>query len=331
MNSITQALLLALLVALPLSAAPVLSSARTAGAPQTASDASALPAVLITGASTGIGRRTAEHLAKNGFFVYAGARKDKDMAELNELENVQAIRLDVTSPEQIAAAVKTVEEAGRGLHGLINNAGVVVMAPLTEVTEEDLDFQMDVNVFGPYRVTKAFSELLIENGGRVSTTGSISGVLTWGLGGPYTMSKHAIEAYTDCLAAELEPLGVRCSVVDPGNFRSRIFDSMVERMKAKGYTGKGSRYEERFRGILEDGIDRSNEADPLPVAEAFLHAMKSESPKLRYLVTPNENQANRTIQAVLRRAVELNRDQKHELSREQLHQLLDRTLDAEGQ
>ena len=180
-------------------------------------------------------------------------------------------------------------------------------------------------------MTKAFSELLIENGGRVSTTGSISGVLTWGLGGPYTMSKHAIEAYTDCLAAELEPLGVRCSVVDPGNFRSRIFDSMVERMKAKGYTGKGSRYEERFRGILEDGIDRSNEADPLPVAEAFLHAMKSESPKLRYLVTPNENQANRTIQAVLRRAVELNRDQKHELSREQLHQLLDRTLDAEGQ
>ncbi|MEM8710938.1 MAG: SDR family NAD(P)-dependent oxidoreductase, partial [Planctomycetota bacterium] len=202
-------LALTLATLLPLSAASLPPAAAIgAGIPQDGTPVAAMAApkraVLVTGASTGIGRRTAEHLAANGFHVYAGARKQADLDALNKLDNVEAIRLDVTVPGDIAAAVRTVREAGRGLHGLINNAGVVVMAPLTEVTEDDLHFQMDVNVYGPYRVTKAFADLLIESGGRVSTTGSISGMVTWGLGGPYTMSKHAIEAYTDCLAAELE-------------------------------------------------------------------------------------------------------------------------------
>ncbi|MEL6431403.1 MAG: SDR family NAD(P)-dependent oxidoreductase, partial [Planctomycetota bacterium] len=148
-------------------------------------------AVLVTGASSGIGRATAERLAREGFHVYAGARKDADLAALDALDNVEAVRLDVTDTDQIAAAVAQVSRGGRGLYGLINNAGVLVMAPLTEVTEADLDFQMDVNVRGPYRVTKAFAPLLVESKGRVLTTGSISGFVTWPMGGPYTMSKHA--------------------------------------------------------------------------------------------------------------------------------------------
>src|SRR5688572_4708369 len=83
-------------------------------------------AVLVTGASTGIGRKTAELLASKGFFVYACARKDADMKELDAIENVQAIRLDVTKQDEIDAAVKTVRDAGRGLYGLVNNAGVGV-------------------------------------------------------------------------------------------------------------------------------------------------------------------------------------------------------------
>src|SRR5215467_13357143 len=84
-------------------------------------------AVLITGASTGIGRKMTEVLAARGFFVYAGARKEKDLAELNAIKNVQAVKLDVTSKEDIAAAVATVEKGGRGLYAVINNAGVAVL------------------------------------------------------------------------------------------------------------------------------------------------------------------------------------------------------------
>ncbi len=295
--------------------------------PQRAISAEPQRAILVTGASTGIGRRTAEHLAANGFFVYAGARKEKDLKALDAIENVQAIRLDVTVEAEINAAVLTITEAGRGLYGLINNAGVAVMAPLTEVTEEDLQFQMDVNVYGPYRVTKAFADLIIESRGRISTTGSISGIVTWGLGGPYTMSKHAVEAYTDVLGAELAPLGVQVSVVEPGNFKSRISASMAERMREKGYTAKGSRYEAQITGLLNRDLSRKEHMDPLPVAEAFLHAMTAEKPQRRYMVTPNQREADMTLQAALRRVAQLNQSKEHALDREALHAMLDGAID----
>ena len=107
-------------------------------------------AVLVTGASTGIGRKITERLAKDGYFVYAGARKDSDLAELDAIENVDAVRLDVTNPAEIAAAVETITKAGRGLYGLVNNAGVGIVAPLVDTKDEDFQWVMDVNVFGPY-------------------------------------------------------------------------------------------------------------------------------------------------------------------------------------
>ena len=92
-------------------------------------------AVLVTGASTGIGRNIPERLASEGYFVYAGARKEKDLEALNQIENVQSIRLDVTVQEEIDAAVATVTDAGRGLYGVVNNAGVAVIGPMIEVKE----------------------------------------------------------------------------------------------------------------------------------------------------------------------------------------------------
>jgi len=283
-------------------------------------------AVLITGASTGIGRSTAELLAQRGFHVFAGARKVADLEALDALENVTAVRLDVTVQADIDAAVKTVADSGHGLFGLINNAGVVVAGPLIEVTDEDLEFQLDVNVKGPHRVTKAFAPMLIESGGRVATTGSISGVVCWGLGGPYTMSKHAIEAYTSVLAMELGPLGVDVAVIEPGNYRSAIMTSMVERMKAKGYTTEGSLFEEQMDGLFGSRLDRGQYKDPIEVAEAFLDFLTSETPQRRYMVVPHEGEARMTISAALGRAVQMNADQPYELSRDELVELLDELL-----
>ena len=113
--------------------------------------------VLVTGASTGIGRKITERLVKEGYFVYAGARKDQDLKDLNAIPNVHSLRLDVTSADDIAAAVDTVTRARRGLYALVNNAGVGLGGPLTETKEEDFHFLMNVNCYGPYRVTKAFS------------------------------------------------------------------------------------------------------------------------------------------------------------------------------
>jgi len=160
-------------------------------------------AVLITGASTGIGRATAERLAAAGYFVYAGARKDADLAELNKIENVQAVRIDVTREDQIDAAVELIEKEGRGLWGLVNNAGVNVVAPLIEADESDFEFLFNVNVFGVFRVTKAFAPLVMESKGRIVNISSISGVLSGGGYGMYAARKSSWKAATTLIGRSL--------------------------------------------------------------------------------------------------------------------------------
>jgi len=283
-------------------------------------------AVLVTGASSGIGRATAELLAERGFHVYAGARSQEDLDALDAIENIEAVRLDVTKQDEIDAAVEQVRAGGRGLYGLINNAGVGVVAPLIEITDEDLFFQFDVNVFGPVRVTRAFAPMVIESEGRISTTGSISGFISSPMGGVYAMSKFAVEAYTDALAAEMAPFGVHVSVVEPGSFGSQIGENMLERTRERGYTAEGSLYEDRMEGILAMLEQKSQQTDPAPVAEAFLHAMGDPAPKRRYMVTPNAIEARFTLMTALRRLVELNQDQQFALDRDELIEMLDAAL-----
>ncbi len=205
-------------------------------APAQESDpASSQRAVLVTGASTGIGRKITEVLAANSHFVYAGARKQSDLDALNQIENVRSIRLDVTVQEEIDAAVETIQNGGRGLHGLVNNAGVFLGGPLTEVTEEELKWMFDVNVFGVYRVTQAFAPLIIESKGRITMIGSISSILSYPMFTQYSMSKHAIEAFADGLAEEMERFDVQVSIIEPGNYISKITNTALNRMADKGY------------------------------------------------------------------------------------------------
>jgi NAD(P)-dependent dehydrogenase (short-subunit alcohol dehydrogenase family) len=284
-----------------------------------------LPAVLITGTSSGIGLRMTEVLSQNGFFVYAGARKPEDLARLDAMENVKSVRLDVTIPSEIDAAVALVEAEGRGLYGLINNAGVAVMGPLIELPEEELDFQLDVNLYGPYRVTKAFANLLIESRGRVLTTGSIAGIVTGPYSGAYSMSKHGVEAYTDALAAELAEFGVQVAVVEPGNYKSKILASMVRRMEARGYSGEGSRYPS-MRDLIRGPLDRSQYDEPDDVALAALDFMSSDVPKRRYMVVPNQGEADLTLRQGMREIAQLNQGHAYSRTRDELVAMLDDAL-----
>lgn len=265
----------------------------------------------MTGASSGIGRKITERLAADGYFVYAGARKEADLRELDAIENVQSIRLDVTRPDEIAAAVEVVRKAGRGLHGLVNNAGVAVMGPLTEMPEDDLRFVVDVNVFGPYRVTQAFAPLIVESGGRITTISSIAGIVSRPPLGAYSMSKHAVEAFGDALAAELEPKGVKVSLVEPGNYRSEISRNAAIRM-----------------GLGPDApmADRSRLKEPDEVAEAVLHALFDPNPKRRYMVVPERREAEVTIAKAIEELVQLNERQPYSYDRDELVRMLDAAL-----
>lgn len=307
-------------------AALLLLSVATPVAAASQAQENAQKAVLVTGASSGIGRHVTELLAAQGYFVYAGARSQQDLEALDALENVEAIRLDVTVQDEIDAAVETVRKGGRGLHGLVNNAGVATLGPLIETDIGELQWLFDVNVYGVYRVTQAFAPLIIEAQGRIVNISSISGVLEWPLGGLYTMSKHAIEAYNDTLALELARFGVGVSAIEPGNFKSDITANARARMAKSGVQRPDTRYAEEWAGGTDRPDDRSQYKEPDEVAAAVLHALFDSNPKARYLVVPNQEEARRTIGEAIKELIELNADQPYSYNREQLIEMIDAAM-----
>lgn len=286
-------------------------------------------AVLVTGASSGIGLLTTQYLAERGFHVYAGARKDADLKRLDAMDNVLAVRLDVTKESDIDATVDLVRRQGRGLFGIVNNAGVAAVGTLETVPDEDVLWMHDVNVMGPLRINRAFLPLLKKSKGRTLTIGSLSGYVTSPSGGAYSMSKFAVEAYTDTLASELSKSGVFVGVVDPGPYRSRGREKVVMDM----LTGNPDLEQEltaEQEAIYQNVKEANDELkEPHEVAEAVVHFLTSDSPRLRYMVAPDEATADVSIRAALQRVVQLNADQPFELSRDELIGVLDQILAAQ--
>jgi NAD(P)-dependent dehydrogenase (short-subunit alcohol dehydrogenase family) len=286
-------------------------------------------AVLVTGASTGIGRNIAERLAREGYFVYAGARKDKDLAALSDIENIQGVRLDVTIQSDIDAAVATVNAGNRGLYGIVNNAGVVVMGLLAETDETELDFVFDVNVYGPYRIVKAFAPMIIESQGRISNISSMAGISSPPAYGVYSMSKHAVEAFADSLVFEMGTVGVRVSVIEPGPYKSSAIASNCNRRSKQGYDPAESLFAELAAELATLCKGDSNYPFPEPdaVADAVMDALFSDHPKARYLAITDRRHAEGMLRDVLKNLVELSGNgHAFSFSRDELVSMLDESL-----
>ena len=282
--------------------------------------------VLVTGASSGIGRNLTEMLAANGYHVYAGARKAEDLEELDAIDNVTAVKLDVTSQEQIDAAVAMIREKGTGLWGLVNNAGVGGGGPVMETSIEDQTWVYKINVEGVYRTTQAFAPLIIESGGRISTTGSIAGTLSPMSYSAYSGSKHWIESFTDSLAAEMEPHGVAVSVVEPGSYKSKIRRSSAARRLEQFEAAGGEVTEEMKQGLQTTAENELAMKEPDEVSEAFMHALFDEKPLRRYLVVPRVDQQESTISKKVEELVQLNQWGPYQYSRDELVKMLDASL-----
>lgn len=293
-----------------------------------AEEASNTKAVLVTGASSGIGLRIAETLSEKGFYVYAGARKTEDMEMLDAMENVSAVRLDVTVDEDIDAAVDFVEDQGRGLWGIVNNAGVLRYSPLLSGPESDIRFTFDINVFGPFRINQAFLPMLLESNGRTAIIGSINGFIPNDSDGGYAASKFAVEGYTDSLAMELAGTGVHVGIVEPGAYKSEIRGKFVTQALVDEGEDDIVIDDETRKALLDFAASNEGMKDPVEVAQAVLHLMSSDAPKRRYMVTPNAEQAAATIRVVMQRILQLNEDQPYSYSRDELVALLDELLET---
>lgn len=249
-------------------------------------------AVVITGASTGIGKACALWLDAQGWRVFAGVRRPEDGEALRAeaSERLTPVSFDVTQEASLAAAARQVEAAlgGAGLSGLVNNAGVAVAAPLEFLPLDELRRQLEINVVGAVASTQAFLPLLRRGRGRIVNMGSVSGRVAAPFFGPYSASKFALEALTDSLRGELRPWGLEVVIVEPGNIATPIWekslaagDQLIARLPpaAHDYYGK-------VIPAIRAYAKRSGEtgASPDKVSRAVSHALTARRPKTRYIV-----------------------------------------------
>jgi NAD(P)-dependent dehydrogenase (short-subunit alcohol dehydrogenase family) len=262
--------------------------------------------VVVTGASTGIGRACALRLDRLGFQVFAGIRRDADAKALKKKAKggLTTLLIDVTEEASISAAAEAVDNAvgEDGLSGLVNNAGVVVPGPLEFLPLADLRSQMEVNVIGQVAVTQAFLPLLRKGQGRIVNIGSIGGRMATPFLGAYSASKFAMEALTDSLRMELKPWDISVSIIEPGSIDTRMWekgqnaaDVLLEKLPQKGH----ELYDPAVAAMRQAAEKTARDAiPPSAVAKAVVHALTADKPRTRYVVGTDAR-----IQAVVARVV----------------------------
>lgn len=248
--------------------------------------------ILISGASTGIGRAASIHMARLGHTVWAGVRSKKSFDDLTRL-NVQGLNpviLDVCDEDSIVACVSKIKKTSGMLHALVNNAGIAVGGPVEAVSMEDWRRQFETNVFGQIRVTQECLPLLRESKGRIVNISSISGKVASPFMGPYTASKHALEAVSDSLRRELHTLGVKVIIVEPGAIATPIWEKSKSEARPK-MEAMPAQLREVYGPIMNKfllNLDKViAKASPVNmVTRAIEHALLSSVPKSRYPVGP---------------------------------------------
>ncbi|MBI5495000.1 MAG: SDR family oxidoreductase [Deltaproteobacteria bacterium] len=248
--------------------------------------------VVITGASTGIGRACAQQLARAGFRVFAGVRRAEDGEALRQAAagEVVPLMLDVTRAESVRAAADTVTAAvgDAGLAGLVNNAGIVVAGPLEFLPVEKLRWQLEVNVVGLLAVTQAFLPLIRKARGRIVHMGSVSGRMASPFTGPYAASKFAVEALSDAMRLELAPWGIKVILVEPGAIATPIWEKSgrhADELEAALPPAAATLYGETTRRVREAVAAIQRRAAPVETVTAVVEdALTDDEPRTRYLV-----------------------------------------------
>jgi NAD(P)-dependent dehydrogenase (short-subunit alcohol dehydrogenase family) len=244
---------------------------------------------VVTGASSGIGGATARELARRGFHVLAGVRRDRD-ADAIRGQGIEPVLLDITNPDHIGALASRVRDdpRGRAVRALVNNAAVGVNVPIEAYPIAQWRNLFEVNLFGQIAVTQALLPGLIDGSGRVVNVSSVGGKVAMATYGPYAGTKFALEAVSDSLRRELAPLGVDVVVVEPG----AVVTGMLDRASASAHelaSAMTPEQRERYGGLVHavaaQAASSAKSGQPAEAAaKVIAKAVLARKPRTRYTV-----------------------------------------------
>jgi len=236
--------------------------------------------VLITGASSGMGKAAAQLLVANGYNVYAAARRTEQMVDLQQI-GINIIYMDLSDDPSIKSGVNTIIEAEGIIDILINNAGFGLMGAIEDVLLSRAKEQMEVNVFGLARLTQLVLPFMRrQKSGKIVNITSTSGKMATPLSGWYSASKFAVEALSDSLRLEVKPFGIDVIIIEPGGVKSEWGDIAMQSLEdVSGSTA----YSKMAKKIIEFAKkNQPKNAEPEVIAELILQALKATKPKTRY-------------------------------------------------
>lgn len=263
--------------------------------------------VVVTGASTGIGRATALYLDQKGYKVFAGVRKQSDANSLKKegSKNLTPITLDVTKPRSIAAARQKVQRAAgkAGLAGLVNNAGIASAGPVEHLPVEEFEKVIDVNLIGQYRVSQEFMPLIRKGEGTIVFITSIGGLVASPFFSPYNAAKFGLEGMADALRRELRPWKrMNVVVVEPGSIATPMWDkgaAAADELAPKMPAAARRLYGKQMDALRKVSIEAAERGiEPVKVAEVIEQAIRRRRPKTRYIVGRDAKMMKRTSRLV---------------------------------
>lgn len=234
--------------------------------------------VLITGASSGIGKETAATLIKEGYTVYAAARRVEKMRDLEQLGGIP-IAVDVTKEEDVVAAVERIEAEHGGVDVLVNNAGFGLYGAVEDTDVDDARYQFEVNLFAVARLTQlVLPHMRRQKAGTIVNMSSMGGKIYTPLGAWYHASKHALEGWSDCLRFELKPFNVDVIIVEPGNIETG-FEAFIDAMLERSGDGPYGDMAHAMAKLTQD----TGGSPPAVVADTILKAITARRPRTRYV------------------------------------------------
>ncbi|MCB9081995.1 MAG: oxidoreductase [Lewinellaceae bacterium] len=238
--------------------------------------------VLVTGASSGIGKEVARQLLQDGHTVYVAARRIDQMEDLRAL-GAHPLKMDITIDADIVAVVKTIEENHGGVEVLVNNAGYAIYGAMEDTEIADARRQFEVNLFGLARLTQlVLPYMRSKKQGRIINVSSMGGKIYTPLGSWYHATKHALEGWSDCLRLELAPFGIDVVIIEPGAIQSEFGDVMLQPMMARS---GNSPYQHLARAVdrsVRNTYEKGDSSPAAVIARVISQAVKARRPKTRY-------------------------------------------------